>query len=127
MLVKIFDAIKSVKFDRFDVDLCMMGYPEWVTYLPDFTQYFNQIDTYIYSRFYENTNNSDTQDFERKYHKWYGEYMIYAAPKFGLLGYDTGYYFLEMFAENKDFNFNPKYAGLQIASTLDVSATGADS
>lgn len=113
MLVKIFDAIKSVKFDRFDVDLCMMGYPEWVTYLPDFTQYFNQIDTYIYSRFYENTNNSDTQDFERKYHKWYGEYMIYAAPKFGLLGYDTGYYFLEMFAENKDFNFNPKYAGLQ--------------
>lgn len=113
ILVKSFDAIKRVKLDRYDVNLCMLGHPEWTTYTAEFGSDFHQIDTYFYSRFFNQRDEDAIQDFDEKYHRWYGEYMIYAAPKFGLLGYDTGYYFLTLFMQGKDYNNNFIYEGLQ--------------
>ena len=45
--------------------------------------------------------------------------MIYAAPKFGLLGYDTGCYFLSLFMNGKDYNNNFNYTGLQNSFDFD--------
>lgn len=119
ILLKSLDAIKSVKLDRYDVNLSMLGHPEWTTYIPEFGADFNQVDTYFYSRFFTKHDEQAIHNFDEKYHRWYGEYMIYAAPKFGLLGYDTGYYFLSLFMKGKDYNNNFNYKGLQNAFNFD--------
>lgn len=113
------NAIKSVKLNRYDVNLCMFGYPEWTTYIAEFGNDFNQVDTYMYSRFFAQHDNKSILDFDNKFHRWYGEYMIYAAPKFGLLGYDTGCYFLKLFMRDKDYNKNFKFNGLQNSFDFD--------
>ncbi len=113
ILIKSLDAIKNVKLDRYDVNMCMLGHPEWTTYIAEFGSDFNQIDTYIYSRFFTMQDETGIKNFDNKFHHWYGEYMIYAAPKFGLLGYDTGCYFLSLFMNGKDYNNNFLYKGLQ--------------
>ncbi len=113
------NAIKSVKLNRYDVNLCMFGYPEWTTYIAEFGNDFNQVDTYMYSRFFAQHDNKSIHDFDNKFHRWYGEYMIYAAPKFGLLGYDTGCYFLKLFMRDKDYNKNFKFNGLQNSFDFD--------
>ena len=119
ILIKSLDAIKSVKLDRYDVNLCLLGHPEWTTYTAEFGADFNQVDTYLYSRFFTKHDSQDIHDFDEKYHQWYGEYMIYAAPKFGLLGYDTGCYFLSLFMNGKDYNNNFNYTGLQNSFDFD--------
>ena len=113
ILIKSLDAIKNVKIDRYDISLCMLGHPEWATYNAEFGADFNRVDTYIYSRFFTRPDSPAVHNFDDTFHRWYGEYMIYAAPKFGLLGYDTGRYFLELFMRGKDYNNNFKYDGLQ--------------
>ena len=119
ILIKSLDAIKSVKLDRYDVNLCMLGHPEWTTYTAEFGADFNQVDTYFYSRFFTRHDDRGIHNFDEKYHSWYGEYMIYAAPKFGLLGYDTGCYFLSLFMQGKDYNNNFNYTGLQNSFDFD--------
>lgn len=113
ILIKSLDAIKNVKIGRYDISLCMLGHPEWATYTAEFGADFNRVDTYIYSRFFTRPDSPAVHNFDDTFHRWYGEYMIYAAPKFGLLGYDTGRYFLELFMRGKDYNNNFKYDGLQ--------------
>lgn len=113
ILIKSLDAIKNVKLDRYDVNLCLLGHPEWTTYTAEFGADFNQVDTYFYSRFFTKHDDRGIHNFDEKYHRWYGEYMIYAAPKFGLLGYDAGCYFLKLFMQGKDYNNNFNYTGLQ--------------
>lgn len=108
-------VLKRIKSDRIDADMALFGYPEWGTYLSDFRDDFHTLDTYIYTRFFIDPTSSDVKDFESKYRHWYGEDMIFAAPKFGLLGYDVGMYFLSsMQANKKDFNDGGAlYGGLQ--------------
>ncbi len=119
ILIKSLDAIKNVKIDRYDISLCMLGHPEWATYIAEFGEDFNRIDTYIYSRFFSRQDSQSVHNFDNTFHQWYGEYMIYAAPRFGLLGYDTGRYFLELFMHSKDYNNNFKYEGLQNSFDFD--------
>lgn len=115
VLNNILPILAKVKDERLDIDLTLVGHPEWTTYTSSFQNEFKKIDTQFYSRFFIDPSEYRIKTFETKYQKWYGENMIYAAPKFGLLGYDTGIFFLQSYIENNsDFNkkgFN--YSGLQ--------------
>lgn len=105
MIAKICGALKKVKSEKSDVNFVLLGYPEWSTYLADYKETFQKLDTYIYSRFFANINDSNYKDFESKYKYWYNDNMILAAPQFGLLGFDSGMYFLNAVANNdNDFN-----------------------
>ena len=66
---------------------------------------YHEIDTYIYSRFFADSESDEYINFEDKYKDWYGERMLYAAPQFGLLGFDLGMYFIpNAFGDNKKYN-----------------------
>lgn len=114
VLSKVLPALLKVKEDRIDIDMALVGYPEWTTYTT-LQSDFKKLDTYFYSRFFIDPSGSRIKNFEAKYRKWYGENMINAAPKFGLLGYDSGKFFIESYIHNdSDFNKRDfKFSGLQ--------------
>ncbi len=72
----------------------LFGYPEWQTYTKDHLAKFYELDTYFYSSFYTNNLLPEAIKFISSYRKWYSKDMINTYPKFGMLGFDMGYFFL---------------------------------
>jgi ABC-type branched-chain amino acid transport systems, periplasmic component len=73
----------------------LFGYPEWQTYTNDHLAAFYELDTYFYTSFYTNNLLPEAVKFISSYRKWYSKDMINTYPKFGMLGFDMGYFFLE--------------------------------
>ena len=73
----------------------LFGYPEWQTYTNNFLDSFFELDTYFYSSFYSNNLMDNPREFTLKFRRWYGKEMEDRYPKYGMLGFDTGYYFLK--------------------------------
>ncbi len=71
------------------------GYPEWQTYMQQFMDIFFELDTYFYSTFYTNNLLPGPRDFQKKFVTVYGHALAQTYPKFGMLGFDTGYFFLK--------------------------------
>lgn len=112
-LQRIAPALVSIKENRTDISMALFGYPEWSTYLGVCEGNLKKIDTYFYSRFFAVDSDYDTRQLRNNFKHWYGEEMIYAAPQFGMLGYDTGYFFLKAYIdENSSFNI-PSFTGVQ--------------
>lgn len=55
---------------------------------------FFALNTYIYSNFYADNLSPDIHDFYFKYKTWYSKTLNNIFPKYGILGFDTGMYFL---------------------------------
>ena len=73
----------------------LFGYPEWQTYTHDHIESFFELDTYFYSAFYTNNLLPAATNFIRSYRRWYSKEMTNTYPKYGMLGFDTGYFFLK--------------------------------
>lgn len=73
----------------------LFGYPEWQTYTNDHLASFYELDTYFYSSFYTNNLFPEAVQFSSAYRKWFSKDMANTYPKYGMLGFDTGYYFLK--------------------------------
>jgi LysM repeat protein len=73
----------------------MFGYPEWQTYTKDHLESFFELDTYFYSSFYTNNLLPAAVNFTKTYHRWFKKDMADSYPKYGMLGFDTGYFFLK--------------------------------
>ena len=88
--------------ETFDVSL--FGYPEWQTYMRDCLDDFYALDTYIYSNFYADNLSPEVHQFYGKYKNWYSKTLINTFPKYGILGFDTGMFFLQaLHRYGKDF------------------------
>ncbi len=72
----------------------LFGYPEWQTQTRDHLSTFYELDTYFYSSFYTNNLFPEAISFSTSYWKWYGKDMLNSYPKYGMLGFDTGLFFL---------------------------------
>lgn len=78
-----------------DSQIKLFGYPEWQTYTKDHLATFYELDTYFYSSFYTNNLFPEAINFTNTYRKWYSKDMSNSVPKFGMLGFDTAYFFLK--------------------------------
>lgn len=94
VLSRILPELKKVKDEHPDLILSLFGYPEWQKNVSSFIDNFYTLDTYIYTRFYINSTDKQTENFYQKFKYWYSKDLINASPKFGILGFDTGMYFL---------------------------------
>ena len=112
-LLRIAPALASIKENRTDIELSLFGYPEWSTYLNVCESNLKKIDTYFYSRFFINENDYDTKQLRNNFSRWYGEDMIYAAPQFGMLGYDTGFFFLKAYIDENPSFSDSRFTGIQ--------------
>lgn len=94
-LVKILPQLTQIRRERPDYSMNLFGYPEWQTYTNDYLASFYEIDTYFYSSFYTNNLFPAAVHFTNSYRRWYSKDMANIYPKYGMLGYDTGYFFLK--------------------------------
>jgi len=75
--------------------ISLFGYPEWQTYTDNHLNSFFELDTYFYSSFYTNDLFPAAKHFTAGYHRWYEKEMANTHPKFGMLGFDTAFFFLK--------------------------------
>ena len=101
-LASLMPVLKALKQQRIDIDMNLMGYPEYCAYMLEYQSDFHKVDTYIYSRFFYDASNHRTKAFESTYSRWYGEEMRYTVPRMGALGFDTGMFFLQAFSKSND-------------------------
>ncbi len=78
-----------------EYELTLFGYPVWQTYSKDCLEDFHALNTHIYSLFYADDNSSVVKSFHDKYKHWYSKNPMPTFPKYAMLGYDTGMFFLK--------------------------------
>ena len=76
-------------------DLHLFGYPQYQVYTNNHLASFYEIDTYFYSSFYTNNLLPLAVDFHKKYRRTYSKEIVNRYPKYAILGFDIGYYFLK--------------------------------
>ena len=94
-LIKLLPQLIVTLRDNPDYRMQLFGYPEWQTYTNDHLASFYELDTYFYSSFYTNNLLPEAIRFSSAYRKWYSKDMSNTFPKYGMLGFDTGYFFLK--------------------------------
>ncbi|GAB6012871.1 PBP1 and LysM peptidoglycan-binding domain-containing protein [Viscerimonas tarda] len=101
MLARSIPTIRSIQNQDPAIDISLFGYPDWQTYSAQFLDDFFKYDTYIFSSFYVDNNDAKTQRFVEKFRSWYGKTLLNTYPKYGMLGYDTGLYFITALVRDK--------------------------
>ena len=108
-LIKILPQLIVTSREHPNYNMKMFGYPEWQTYTDDHLASFFELDTYFYSSFYTNNLFPEAIQFTNAYRKWYSKDMANTFPKYGMLGFDTAYFFLlglHKYGSNFEDNMN---------------------
>ncbi len=95
VLIKALPQLLLLVRENPEFDIHLFGYPEWQTYTHDHLETFFELDTYFYSSFYTNDLLPAAKSFTVNYRKWFGKDMEERYPKYGMLGFDTGFFFLK--------------------------------
>ena len=93
-LIKILPQMVITSREHPNYNMKLFGYPEWQTYTDDHLASFFELDTYFYSSFYTNNLFPEAIQFTNAYRKWYSKDMANTFPKYGMLGFDTAFFFL---------------------------------
>lgn len=112
-LIKVLPQLVLTVRENPDASIHLFGYPEWQTYTKDHLDAFFEIDTYFYSSFYTNNLLPAAIRFTADYRSWYAKEMDDRYPKYGMLGFDTGYFFLKGLATHGS-KFEQKMNGMNL-------------
>lgn len=113
LVKKYIKALKQVKNERFDCDLSLIAYPEYVLYLKDYQTDLQDVDTYMFTRFF-NAKGFRTRDLETAYKTNFGGEPLSAVPNMAIYGYDTGMYLLKSLGVDGIIDEEtPLYKGIQ--------------
>lgn len=93
-LAKISGPLRIIADTKSDYNLTLFGHPEWQKYTNDYLDDFFKLNAHMYTSFYANNLSADVQWFTHKYYKLYKKSMILSYPKYAMLGFDTGMYFI---------------------------------
>lgn len=94
----------------------LFGYPEWQIYAGSNLEAMYEVDTYFYTSFYTNSILPESVEIQNRYAQWYNSSMQNRYPRYGMLGYDTGYFFLKAITLHKS-NFPEKINYTEFAPT----------
>ena len=120
-LIKILPLLIITAREHPNYNMRLFGYPEWQTYTDDHLSNFFELDTYFYTSFYTNNLFPAAIKFTSAYRKWYSKDMANTYPKYGMLGFDTAYFFLKGLArygnhleeEMNNMTLNPIQTGFK--------------
>lgn len=94
-LERVLPLVLKLKQKNESKEMILFGYPEWQTYSRNIRNtFFHPLNTYIFSPFYASMSALETNRIRTDYMKAYSKDIIPTFPKFALLGYDTGKYFM---------------------------------
>lgn len=114
--------VQAKRIDSTSVrDYKMFGYPEWQIYASSTHDHMYEIETYFYASFYSHYSIPEAAAFQNNFVRWYSCNIQNIYPRFAMMGYDTGYYFLlaaskygKDMAENiNNIEFNPIQTGFK--------------
>ena len=108
-LIKVLPQLIVTGREHPNYNMKLFGYPEWQTYTDDHLSSFFEMDTYFYSSFYTNNLFPEAVRFTQAYRKWYSKDMANTFPKYGMLGFDTAFFFLKglhKYGSNFEDNMN---------------------
>ena len=108
-LIKILPQLVVTGREHPNYNMKLFGYPEWQTYTDDHLSSFFEMDTYFYSSFYTNNLFPEAVKFIQAYRRWYSKDMANTFPKYGMLGFDTAFFFLQglhKYGSNFEDNMN---------------------
>ena len=116
-LSKILPTLTTIS-QKPEYNLSLFGYPEWQTYdLGDLSENLYDLNTTIYTNFYIKQNTPEARNFYRRFFKWYSRPTSNSYPKYSVLGYDTGMFFIQIinkFGASFETNINNfRYEGIQ--------------
>ena len=87
--------VQAKYIDTLDIaDYKLFGYPEWQIHAKDTKEQLYEVDTYFYTTFYSHYSMPEVSKFQNDYIRRYNCAIQNIYPKYGMLGYDTGYYML---------------------------------
>ena len=113
LIKRFINALKKVKSERFDCDLSLIGYPEYVLYLKDYQTELQDIDTYMFSRFF-NAKGYRTRNLDEAYKANYDGEPLKGEPYMALYGWDTGQYLIKTLGtDGRIDEGTPLYEGVQ--------------
>lgn len=75
-------------------DFKLFGYPEWQIYAGNMRNQIYEANTYFYASFFSHYTLPEANRFQNEYIRWYNRAPQNIYPRYGMLGYDTGYVFL---------------------------------
>ena len=93
----------------------LFGYPEWQIHAKDTRELMYEVNTYFYATFYSHYALPRVAEFQEEFIRWYDRGIQNIYPRYGMLGYDTGYFFLlaaslygnQMYENINQTPFNP--------------------
>ena len=116
-LSKLLTPLKSVLDSQPNISVALFGYTNWQVYSTKYSDDFFRLNTTFYSLFYSDPTSDDVKSFQNTFQKWYSRSLENNFPKYGMLGYDTGLYFIRLIhnygAQFEDNINNLKYKGVQ--------------
>lgn len=113
LVKKYIKALKEVKQERFDCDLSLVAYPECVLYLKDYQTDLQDVDTWMFTRFF-NAKGFRTRDLEAAYKTNFEGEPLQAVPNMAIYGYDTGMMLLHTLGVDGIIDEEtPLYKGIQ--------------
>lgn len=83
--------------------ITMVGYPEWPTYVSTLQADYHALDTYAYCPFYRNPSDARVAHFEANYKRNFKTEISRTYPRYGIFGFDLGFYFMNGLARLGDF------------------------
>ena len=113
-LVKRFiKALKQVKAERFDCDLSLIAYPEYVLHLKEYQTDLQDVDTWMFTRFF-NAKGFRSRDLEAAYKTNFSGEPLQATPNMAIYGFDTAMYLLHSLGVDGIIDDEtPLYKGIQ--------------
>lgn len=117
VLLEMLSGLRPYKESNPNVEISLFGHPIWQTYSSQLAEDFYTFNIGFYTIFYTNPNSAGAKNFHKKYSRWYSRELLNRLPKYGILAYDTGMYFLQLLSKYGtayDTNINNiSYKGIQ--------------
>ncbi len=112
---KITTAVKRFRDEAITNRAVLFGYPEWITFRGDYHTRLCDLNATIYTRWYADMTADAAENFVDRFKNTYGEELLDAVPKQGLLGFDLGFFLINALRDsNGDMHADTlPYYGLQ--------------
>jgi len=115
-LLKIKGTLRSIVETK-SISVTLFGHPEWQSYTKDCLEDFYVLNTHFYASSYMNSLTTEVKRFSDKYKSLYFKPLPSSSPKYAVLGYDLGIYFLMSIriygVDFEDYIQQMKYNSLQ--------------
>lgn len=79
--------------------ISLLGHQEWMALANELKASFYTLDTYIYSKWWMNPNNSATKKLASSYKHWYKSTMPTKMPSVPVIGFDSSYFMMKGMAD----------------------------